>query len=79
MYFDILGFVFAKKKTKKQKTCAINRQTVVVTSLKMASLDHSELTRAPQVDIFSSVSTDSSSHVENPHIGTISSQVCILS
>lgn len=46
MYFDISGFVFAKK-----ITCAINRQTVVVTSLKMASLDHSEPTRPPQVDI----------------------------
>lgn len=48
MYFDIFGFVSAKKK---KNTCAINRQTVVVTSLKMASLDHSKLTSMPQIDI----------------------------
>lgn len=38
MHFDIFGFVSAKK-----NTCAINHQTVVVTSSKMASLDHSYL------------------------------------
>lgn len=47
MYFNIFGFVSAKKKN----TRAINHQTVVVTSLKMASLDHSKLTRVPQIDI----------------------------
>lgn len=46
MYFDILGFVSAKR-----NTFAINRQTVVVTSLKMASLDHYKLTGVPQIDI----------------------------
>lgn len=46
MYFDIFGFISAKR-----ITCAINCQTVVVTSLKMASLDHYKLSRVPQIDI----------------------------
>lgn len=74
MYFDISGFVFAKK-----ITCAINRQTVVVTSLKMASLDHSEPTRPPQVDISNLVTTDDmlSSFLKskNPQIGTVSLEI----
>lgn len=46
MYFDIFALVSAKR-----NTFAINCQTVVVTSLKMASLDHYKLTRVPQIDI----------------------------
>lgn len=46
MYFDIFALVSAKR-----NTFAINCQTVVVTSLKKASLDHYKLTRVPQIDI----------------------------
>lgn len=46
MYFDIFGFVSAKWNTR-----AINQQTVAVTSLKVASLNHQNLTGPPQIDI----------------------------
>lgn len=73
MYFDRFGFVSAKKK--KKITRAINRQTVVVTSLKMASLDDSELARSPQIDILYNHRLEfiNLSHVENPQTGAICS------
>lgn len=70
MYFDIFALVSAKR-----NTFAINCQTVVVTSLKMASLDHYKLTRVPQIDI-----SDLSNHrleliellrLENPQMAAI--------
>lgn len=45
MDFDIFALVSAKR-----NTFAIDCQTVVVTSLRMASLDHHRLTGAPQLD-----------------------------
>lgn len=73
MYFDRFGFVSAKKK--KKITRAINRQTVVVTSLKMASLDDSKLARSPQIDILCKHRLEfiNLSHVENPQAGAICS------
>lgn len=72
MYFNIFGFVSAKKKN----TCAINRQTIVVTSLKMASLDHSKLTRVLQIDIsnfvYHRLELVKLSDVENPQIAIFS-------
>lgn len=74
MYFDRFGFVSAKKK-KKKITRAINRQTVVVTSLKMASLDDSKLARSPQIDILCNYRLEfiNLSHAENPQTGAICS------
>lgn len=46
MYFDIFGFVSAKWNTR-----AIDQQTLAVTSLKVASLNHQNLTGPPRIDI----------------------------
>lgn len=61
MYFDIFVF-FLPKEEKKTKKRAINCQTVVVTSLKTASLDHSKLTRVPQIDISCSAQPQTSAN-----------------
>lgn len=61
------------------KKRAINCQTVVVTSLKMASLDHSNLTTAPQTDISSFVqSLTRSLMLKNPQMDTISICECLF-
>lgn len=59
MYFDIFVFFLPKEEKKKR---AINCQTVVVTSLKTASLDHSKLTRVPQIDISCSAQPQTSAN-----------------
>lgn len=55
-------FFFCQKRKKKKKKRAINCQTVVVTSLKTASLDHSKLTRVPQIDISCSAQPQTSAN-----------------